>query len=179
MKVAIIRHGKVDYEYRKRSTSSEYDRDCLEYDKAPLRRAEYPVPAHDYRKIYVSTLPRSQATARGIFGHDNYVVTGWIDEVPLSSCFDTRRKLPVWFWNVAARLQWFFNCSRQQEVRIQTERRIKWFLDMILKDNVDCAVVTHGFYMHFLVQKMKKTGFTLDNDHIHYKNGECVIAEFL
>ena len=51
------------------------------------------------------------------------------------------------------------------------------FVAMICKDNKDCAVVTHGFYMHTLLRQMKKAGFRINTSSIEYKNGECIIAE--
>ena len=48
---------------------------------------------------------------------------------------------------------------------------------MLCRDDEDCAVVTHGFYMHTLLGEMKKAGFRIDRTHAVYKNGECVIAE--
>ena len=45
------------------------------------------------------------------------------------------------------------------------------------KDNTDCAVVTHGFFMHTLIKEIKKAGFKTNNTSVKYNNGECVKAE--
>ncbi len=100
----------------------------------------------------------------------------WI-EVPLRSSFDTDKKMPLWFWNISGRLQWFFNNPRQAEGREQTRERAKQFIAMIGNENVDCAVITHGFFMHTLLHEMKKAGFRTDRSSAAYKNGEYIIAE--
>ena len=58
--------------------------------------------------------------------------------------------IPLWFWNLTGRLQCFLNCRRQVETRRQTRARAKEFAELIRNDDMDVAVVTHGFYMHTL-----------------------------
>ena len=48
---------------------------------------------------------------------------------------------------------------------------------MICDENTDCAVVTHGFFMHTLLHEIKQAGFRTDKSSAAYKNGEYVIAE--
>ena len=48
---------------------------------------------------------------------------------------------------------------------------------MISKENSDCVVVTHGFFMHTLIKEIKKAGFKTNNTSVKYSNGECVKAE--
>ncbi len=45
------------------------------------------------------------------------------------------------------------------------------------KFDMDIAVVTHGFYMHTLLQEMKKVGFKMTGTSANFKNGEYAIAE--
>ena len=79
--------------------------------------------------------------------------------------------------NLTGRLQWFINGIRQVETRRQTRKRAKEFAELIRNDDVDIAVVTHGFYMHTLLQEMKKVGFKMTKSSVKFKNGEYVIAE--
>lgn len=39
-----------------------------------------------------------------------------INEVPLKSSFDTKMNVPLWFWNLVGRLQWFINCRKQLNI---------------------------------------------------------------
>ena len=65
----------------------------------------------------------------------------------------------------------------QIEGRRQTRERAKEFVEMLKNDNMDVAVVTHGFYMHTLLQEMKKVGFKMTGYSVKFKNGEYVTAE--
>ncbi len=55
--------------------------------------------------------------------------------------------------------------------------RARKFVAMISEENTDCAVVTHGFFMHTLLREIKKAGYRTDKSSAAYKNGEYVIAE--
>jgi broad specificity phosphatase PhoE len=132
-----------------------------------------------YQKIYVSKLSRSQDTAKMLFPNGEYFESGLINEVPLKSSFDTKVNMPLWFWNLTGRLQWFVNSGRQVEGRRQTRDRAKEFVEMIGNDDMDVAVVTHGFYMHTLLQEMKKVGFRMRGSSVKFKNGEYVTAKLI
>ncbi len=177
MKAVIIRHAEVDFIWSRRYTSEGFDSDCRGYDSAPIKRIKYEIPQIGYRKIYISELSRSRDTAEVLFPNDDYSESGLINEVPLRSSFDTKKKKALWFWNISGRLQWFRNSARQTEGRNKTKERARQFAAMICKENTDCAVITHGFYMHTLLREMKKAGFRTDRSSAGYKNGQYVIAE--
>ncbi|MCR5098274.1 MAG: histidine phosphatase family protein [Lachnospiraceae bacterium] len=177
MKVAVIRHAEVDFCWQKGYTSDGFDMDCCRYDSAPIREMMYSIPQVRCEKIYISELSRSQNTAKKLFPDGEFIKSELINEVPLKSSFDTKNKMPLWFWNVSGRLQWLINNSRQIEGREQTIERANRFITMICNDNKDCAVVTHGFFMHTLLQEMKKVGFIINSASVKYKNGECIMAE--
>ncbi|MCR5604922.1 MAG: hypothetical protein K6G27_14655 [Lachnospiraceae bacterium] len=122
-------------------------------------------------------MSRSRDTAELLFPDGTYYESGLINEVPLKSGFDTKINMPLWFWNLTGRLQWVINCSRQAEGYRQTRERAKEFAALIGKDDLDAAVVTHGFYMHTLLYEMKKAGFRIENSSVRFKNGEYVLAE--
>lgn len=177
MKVTVIRHAEVNFCWSRQCTSKGFDLDCSEYDSSPVRESVYNIPRIRYEKIYTSELSRSKDTAVRIFPEGQFIKSGLINEVPLRSSFDTKKKMPLWFWNFTGRLQWFVNSSRQAEGCRQTSERARQFVMMIVNDNTDCAVVTHGFYMHTLLREMKKAGFRINKSSLSYKNGEYVVAE--
>ena len=39
----------------------------------------------------------------------------------------------------------------------------------------DCAIVTHGFFMHTLIGIMKNVGFKADKERVNYRNGEVIL----
>ena len=177
MKVIIIRHGTVAYDWVRTYSSSEFDKACIQYDKAPIMRMSYDIPDFDAQQVYVSTLPRSRDTALEIFGNKDFICTELADEVPLGSSFNCRIELPLWFWNITGRVQWFLNFNRQTEGRKETKARARKFVELLNTDVSDSAVITHGFYMLTLVKEMRKAGFRISRSGRKYKNGDYVLAE--
>ena len=145
--VVVIRHAEVDFCWSKRCTSAKFDSDCREYDLSPIKNVTYSIPQTLYQKVYVSELSRNKDTAKILFPNEEY--------------FES----------------WLINCRRQAEGRRQTRERAKEFVELIKSDDMDLAVVTHGFYMHTLLQEMKKAGFKMTGYSVKFKNGEYVIAE--
>jgi len=177
LKAVIVRHAEVDFCWKRRCTSEIFDSDCSRYDSASIKEIDYGIPRIEYQRIYISELSRSRYTAQKLFTDREYTESGLINEVPLRSGYDTEKKMPLWFWNILGRLQWFMNIPRQIEGRKQTIERARQFIMMISSENTDCAVVTHGFFMHTLLHEMKKAAFKTDKFSVAYKNGEYVIAE--
>ncbi len=157
-------------------TAHQFDEACMQYDQAPVMKTCYSIPDSKFSSYYISTLPRTRETAQDIFGEQDYIATDLINEVPLSASFNTEAKLPLLFWNITGRIQWYFNNSRQKESKLQTEKRAKQFVHMLVEKNEDCVIVTHGFFMHTLVAELKKAHFRIENRSMKYDNGECVIA---
>ena len=178
MKIVIIRHGKVNYTWNKWYTSEGFDQACSEYNDAPIIEERYKVPDIEYQNIIISELSRTHETAENLHVNAKLKKTALINEVPLKSSKDTKLRIPLWYWNISGRLQWFFNSSRQSEGRRQTRKRARRFAGILINGNKDCLVVTHGFYMHTLLREMKKMGFSIGKAHSNYKNGEYVVALF-
>ncbi len=174
MKVSIIRHGRVLHTWKKWCTSAEFDEQCKLYDKSPIDEESIKTTSEPVHTIWISTLDRTLQTARKLFGDANYNKTNLLNEVPLCSGFDTKSKMPLWFWNVLGRIQWMLSIKRQQETRTQTKSRADRFVEKIIENNVDCAVVTHGFFMHTLIKCFKEKGFSADKIALKYDNGEII-----
>lgn len=177
MKVVIIRHGKVDFKWKTWSTSEQFNEDCKIYDEAPILPLLFDVSQMGYQNIYISSLSRSRETANQLFGEKDFISTELINEVPLCASVSSDKKLPLIFSNVSGRLQWFFNICLQKESRKETVHRAEKFVEMIVKKDKNCIVVTYGFFMHTLLNQIKKQGFQISQRRLNYSNGECVIAE--
>lgn len=177
MNVVVIRHGKVDYKWRKWSTSEQFDTDCKDYNEAFIIPFSVEIPKQESEKIYISSLSRSRETAIQIFGKKNFITTKLIVEVPLHSSVVSKVKLPLLFWNISGRLQWLFNNQRQQERRKDTVYRAEQFIKILLQNEEDCTVVTHGFFMRTLIACLKKKGFSINHTKLKYSNGEYIIAK--
>ena len=85
--------------------------------------------------------------------------------------------MPLWFWNLSGRLQWFINCPRQIEGRNYTQTRARKMVELLCQEGNDGVIVTHGFFMHILLREMKHVGFIFGKTNINYQNGEYTIAE--
>lgn len=177
MQAIIIRHGKVDFQWRKWSTSEQFNEDCEMYDKAPIFPLLSNVPQIDYQNIYTSSLQRSSETVNQLFGQKDFITTKLLDEIPLCASITSNKKLPLIFWNVSGRLQWFFNNHSQKECKKETIYRAEQFIETIIQKNNNCIIITHGFFMHTLLSQMKKQAFQISHTRLSYPNGECVIAE--
>ena len=177
MKAIIMRHSRVKYIWKKWYTSDEFDKACKEYDSSFVEYTEQDFPYFNHKNIYISTLSRSRETAISIFGQTHLRQTELIDEVPLRSAFDSKIRLPLRFWNFAGRIQWFFNIERQIEGRFNTKKRAKSFVNILCRDEEDAIVITHGFFMHTLLNAFKDEGFRYDKSKVHYKTGSYVVVE--
>ena len=177
MIVSVIRHAKVDMKWKPMMTSSEYDKGCADYDTASVLPVTVRLPEAEFERIYVSGLPRTTATARQVFTDKEFESTALINEVPERAGFDTGLRLPMVFWSVVSRIQWFFNVPRQPETRAQTRQRAKEAARHLVQKNEDCAVFCHGFFMIFLLQELEKQGFKADHKRLHYSNGEAVVCQ--
>ena len=67
MRAIIIRHGKVDFQWKKWSTSEQFNKDCQMYDEAPVFSLLSDVPQINDQTIYISNLHRSRETANQLY----------------------------------------------------------------------------------------------------------------
>ena len=177
MKIIIIRHGKVNMQWRKWSTSKQFDMDCIKYDDSPL----YPISDRmelddETDEIYISTLRRSRETAEEIFNRKDFIETELLNEVPLKSFCDSKVSLPLLVWNIAGRLQWLLQNKRQTETKSSTKKRADDLIEIILQKNKDCVLVSHGFYMKTLIRELKRYGYVINRNKVSFANLEKVIA---
>ena len=177
MKVFIIRHGRVNYKWSTLCSSGTFDKECSEYDKAPLMKAAMQSGIEEQPMIYISSLRRSRETAEKLWPDADYIETYLVNEVPLCAGFVTKWLIPLWIWNILGRIQWFLNSPRQREGIAETRERAQQFINVLCENNTDSAIITHGFYMHTLLKEMKASGFKVNGRHCFYRNEELIIAE--
>lgn len=73
-------------------------------------------------------------------------------------------------------MQWLLQNSRQMEKKQDTEKRADELMKILLQNNRDCVLVSHGFFMGTLLKKMKQYGFVIDKEKVGFANLEKVIA---
>jgi hypothetical protein len=170
-----MRHARVLSVWKKRYDSAGYDRENQNYDLAPIEL--FPPVDIPIEKVYVSTLPRSAATADCLVGEKNIETTPLLDEVPIRSFMDSRRMLPTWLWNAMATIQWLAGSKRQFETKALTDRKIDAFLDMVEAAGEDCIVVGHGIHFYEMMKRMKRRGYR-GRVTRYMRNGETRTFEF-
>lgn len=176
MKVVIIRHGKVNMQWRKWYTSKQYDRDCANYDSVDIVSIGGSPKNVASADIYISMLKRSRQTAEQLFGEGSFLETDLLNEVPLNSFCDCSVLLPLWIWNVMGRLQWLWQSKRQKEKRTDTQKRANQLIRKLLEKDRDCILVSHGFFMRTLVRELKKQGFVIEKSGVGIANLAQIIA---
>ena len=162
----------------KKCSSTDFDMACAEYDRSDLECINtIPFNKHAGR-IYVSKLPRSINTAKILFPNDEYHEMPELGEVPLKSFIDTKKRLPLWIWNVLGRMQWYIGSVRQLEKRTDTIQRANRVIDLCESENRDCILVTHGFFMNTMIKVLKYRGYLLvGNNQLDIKNLQIIWAE--
>lgn len=167
MRIIIIRHEKVDMGWDKKYNSVAYDLACDKYDRCsivPERKANFEIG--EIKTIYISELLRTYETACKIFGKINFLKTPLLNEVPLKSFKDTEHMYPLWLWNLMGRLQWFIQNKRQVEGKKETIVRASQMIDLLEKNQDDCCVITHGFYMRTFIKELKTHGYKIERSNL-------------
>ena len=159
MKVVLIRHAPVDMKWNKRYNSSTFDEACQAYDQADIKRTETKILDSKNRVIYVSNVKRTQQTAEMLFGEMPLTRTHLLNEVPVRSFCDTQKEYPMWIWHFMGRLQWWAGNERQTELRKDTENRARELIDLLRKQQKDCILVSHGWFLRTLLKEFRKAGF--------------------
>ncbi|MGS0526999.1 hypothetical protein ACU8V7_19510 [Zobellia nedashkovskayae] len=167
-----MRHFKVDFEWEKKYTSTEFKLACEKYDSSKIIRQNVEFNHKDIQ-VYISELIRSEATYIALGFYKNAYKTGLINEVPIAPFSKTNLKLPTALWKVMGRLQWFLNIKRQPEIRHQTLNRIQVLMNRSKMKKKDILIIGHGFYFSQLKRILKKRGYS-GNGKSYYKNGEIV-----
>ncbi len=175
MKIFIIRHARVNLNWPKQCDVSTFHSYRKQYDEAPIDDVSPILNSTLPKRIYISSLPRSFATAEGLFGHREFTVIPEIGEVPIYAKTRYRVRFPTWIWHVFGHFQWFINDKCQVETRIQTEKRADAVIDKLEKQNEDCVLVSHGLFMMVLMRRLRKRGYHVSDKHrITFKNLDMV-----
>lgn len=177
MKITIIRHGKVNMQWPKRCNSKTFDAACKEYDIAHIEKIDN-LCRCDCEDIYISKYLRSFETAEVLFASKDYIKKDNIGEVPLCSFVDSNIQLPLVIWNIMGRVQWYFNSDRQKESRCETVKRADVVIAELEEKNKDCVLVTHGFFMKTLINRLKKKEYIVNGQKMFgFSNLQMVTAE--
>ena len=159
MKLGLVRHFKVITSESTFLNSNEFKTAMVNYDSAPVLKNGLRINSNDWDICYCSTLPRAVTTAETIYNKD-IIKTNLITEVPIAPFIDTKMKLPISLWHVAARIAWYKSHKSQPESIEGTKERIYSFYNILKKSNYSrILIVAHGYFLRMFYQEMKKNGF--------------------
>jgi broad specificity phosphatase PhoE len=160
MKIGLVRHFKVDYPPQKKFMNSEDFQLSMDvYDSSPVIKKETGINPDGWDICYSSTMPRAITTAEKIYSGE-IVKTGDITEVQMYPRFQTDLKYPSILWRILARIAWYKSHPSQSEDKQSTADRIERFYRTVITDNKkNILVVTHGFFMRLLAERLIKEGF--------------------
>lgn len=162
MRITLIRHGKVDMDWKKRYTSTEYDEAWARYDNCDI----FPITEHydipEDAKVYVTTYKRTQETARQFLGVENYeIIDSLANEVPLRSYKDSEKRHRRNYMDFRGRLQWYLPSKRQAERRSETFKRASELIRFLESQTDNAVVVMHGFFLRAVCLVLKRNGYRL------------------
>ncbi len=173
MKIILVRHYKVDIHHKRWVSSQEYTEDCQNYNVCPVIDQK-PPQLPDY-KLYSSYMSRAKETAKLVTGKDTEVLDG-VYEVTFNGFLRNKVKMPFCLWETIARIQWFFNSSKQKESLNSTKERTRKACEYLIKKNENCIVFMHSIAIKVMSRELIKKGFK--GKRVYYiKNGEAVIYE--
>lgn len=166
-RIFLIRHARPKVERKGFFNATAAQKYISDYDTAQVEAfvlQHEAIPFKEIKKVYCSTLVRSQLTARAIFGED---VELHIDETFRE--FERRiftlpwLHLPIKVWLLSARLLWFlgFN-NRDIETFRQARTRARKAADLLDRDarqNHTTVLVAHGLLNSFIRRELKRLGW--------------------
>ena len=163
MKLILIRHAKVNMEWAKKYDAAGWEAANRAYNEAPIREVKDRFDPSGYR-VYVSALPRTRATAEGLFGKEAFLAafaeaTPLLNEVPNRAFCGLQTAIWKPLWVAAGRVQWFLNIRHQTETRRETRARAEAVVRRMEEQGEDAILVAHEFYLYTLESVLRAHGF--------------------
>ena len=121
MVIILIRHARVDYDYKPQYRHFDFDKACDEYDYSPVFEDKCDTQFNTANTVYVSSLKRTHDTAKLILPDKEYIECRLFDEVPIKAFASLPLSMPTSPWFIIGRLQWFLGMRQQPESRQQTK----------------------------------------------------------
>ncbi len=168
--IYILRHFKVEDCTKQSLNSEEFNKWVALYDDTALRYLDIKVP--NVNKVYVSSQKRAIKTADYL--KLNYEKTKLLQEVEANAFISTKLKFPKSFWLFIDRFLWFFNLKKSGENKRDTLQRIDKFIDKIKHQEEDILLISHGFFIKFLIKRLENMGyrgsknFNIENAKIYH-----------
>lgn len=162
MKVGLIRHFEVDILWKKSMNSHEFREWMKEYDLAGVKQKDVFLLQNEWDRCYCSNLPRAIHTAEHIY-KGKITKTESIKEVPIQPFIETKIRMHFLMWMVFGRIAWYISHKSQAERAIDTQRRVKQFINEISLVESNVLIVSHGYLMRLIKNRLIELGFSGEN----------------
>lgn len=179
MKVGLVRHFEVEHQPSnnlKLMTPNQFKQWVRKYERSGIKDCLLNPDRVIWEKCYSSDLPRAVKTAQKLFDGE-ITETKALRELPIFPPTSINIKLPVILWLFLGRIAWMLSHKSQVESKPMLKERVKYIVEeIILKNDQDILIVSHGFLMIFLRKELLKQGFRGPNFN-RAVNGEIYVFE--
>lgn len=158
MKIGLVRHFKVKHKAPEKIllTASEVIEWFSRYDLADVEHQAVDLKNVNWERCFSSPLPRAMATAKSIFDGEIEIVNE-LKELAVFPLLNSNLKLPFIVWAILIRIK---SSSENDNTLNKFRHTIKTFFDeLLLQEEKQTLVVSHGFVMMYLQKELKKRGF--------------------
>jgi broad specificity phosphatase PhoE len=178
MKLIVIRHAKVLFNWEKSYNSQTFNEACGAYSQADIFSEVDAAIKTGTMPVFISQLRRTEDTARMLFGDREFISNEVFNEVELRAFSERPSKLPTLLWKAVGRSHWFLNIPSQAEIRRQTNRRADLAIDLLEAQQGDAILVSHGIFMQVLFGQLKKRGYAVKRSgSLWFENLDMLVAE--
>lgn len=176
MKLGLVRHFKVITNEKTFLSSEEFADAMKRYDASSVKNNGLKINSEDWDICYCSTLPRAITTAEATYEKE-IIKTDLLVEVPIAPFIKWNLKLPLAMWHIAARIAWWRNHKSQPEGKVETQKRIHKFYEVISNSGHEkILIVAHGYFLQNLYQEMKKKGYEGEVE-VNIKNAKLYVID--
>jgi len=173
-KICIIRHAKVAIAKPGWGKTSDAKKYKMEYNTSSVitdipENVQIKIKQfNDLKSVHCSLLPRSEQTAKLLFGDSiNIIADSRFNELDYPVIDVPLLKLPVKFLLSTSRLLWFLNLNNKSVDSFKTKKNeIKKLVDDLVKladEERTIVIVGHGIQMRQMIKELKKRGWKPGN----------------
>lgn len=175
MNIELVRHFKVDHKWIKYMNSKEVDLACDSYNTSDIKNPF--VIKNRYQKVYISGFIRTKLTSDYLENREILVKDERLNELTMNPFVKTNIRLHPMVWFTIWQFCWRFNIPLAKETIKDTNERIRTFMDMVEKENVNITIVGHALIFKRVMRELKKRGYNGSFRPKFFNNGE--IREFV
>ncbi len=158
MYITILRHFKVNYQWKKTYNSHSFQQAQTDYDNADIITQKLDLPLQ-YDLVILSSLKRTKQTYDCLQISVPFIKNELLDEIPLAPYKISSKEISVLKWLIMGRIHWFLNIHSQPEIRRESKRKVQQIIDELCKMKKNCLIISHGVRLGLLAKQLRLKGF--------------------